>query len=47
MEFSKPSNNEAEDEALIYDMRMARACGATHLDIYGDSCDLLHSTYLV
>ena len=37
MEFSKPSNNEAEYEALIHGMRMAKACGATHLDIYGDS----------
>ena len=37
MEFSKASNNEAEYEALIHGMRMAKACGATHLDIYGDS----------
>ena len=37
MEFTKASNNEAEYKALIHGMRMAKACGATHLDIYGDS----------
>ncbi|WP_369124900.1 reverse transcriptase-like protein, partial [Pseudomonas sp. CCC3.2] len=37
MEFPNPSNNEAEYEALIHDMRMAKACGATRLLIYGDS----------
>ena len=37
MEFTKASNNEAEYEALIHGMRMAKACGATHLDIYGVS----------
>src|SRR4051794_22527078 len=35
--FPLPSNNEAEDEALVHGMRMAKACGATHLDILGDS----------
>src|SRR4051812_11432724 len=37
MDFPHPSNNEAEYEALLHDMRMARACGATRLEIYGDS----------
>ena len=37
MDFLNASNNEAEYEALIHGMRMAKACGATHLDIYGDS----------
>ena len=31
------SNNEAEYEALIHDMRMAKICGATRIIIYGDS----------
>src|SRR4051812_18768604 len=35
--FSKASNNEAEYEALIQGMCMAKACGATRLVIYGDS----------
>src|SRR4051812_1140518 len=33
----RASNNEAEYEALIYGMRMAKICGATRLVIYGDS----------
>jgi ribonuclease HI len=37
MNFPKPTNNEAEYEALLHGMRMAKACGATRLDIYGDS----------
>src|SRR3954468_16434029 len=37
MNFPLPSNNEAEYEALLHGMRMARACGATRLEIYGDS----------
>jgi ribonuclease HI len=37
MRFPHTSNNEAEYEALLHDMRMAKACGATHLRIYGDS----------
>jgi hypothetical protein len=37
MNFSLPANNEAEYEALLHGMRMAKACGATRLDIYGDS----------
>src|SRR3954470_12475732 len=35
--FSKASNNEAEYEALLHGMRMAKACGATCLVLYGDS----------
>src|SRR3954470_4391131 len=34
--FSNASNNEAEYEALLHDMRMAKTCGATRLSIYGD-----------
>jgi ribonuclease HI len=37
MEFELPSNNEAEYEALIHGMRMAKALGCTRLMIYGDS----------
>jgi ribonuclease HI len=37
MNFWLPTNNEAEYEALLHGMRMAKACGATRLDIYGDS----------
>ena len=37
MTFKNASNNEAEYEALIHGMRMAKACGATRLVIYGDS----------
>jgi ribonuclease HI len=37
MRFSNPSNNEAEYEAVLYGMRMAKACGATHIKIHGDS----------
>src|SRR4051812_36910535 len=35
--FSHASNNEAEYEALLHGMRMAKTCGATRLVIYGDS----------
>src|SRR3954464_8500698 len=35
--FSHGSNNEAEYDALLYGMRMAKTCGATGLVIYGDS----------
>ena len=35
--FEKVSNNKAEYEALLHGMRMAKACGATRLLIYGDS----------
>ena len=37
IKFSNASNNEAEYEALLHGMRMAKACGATRLSIYGDS----------
>jgi hypothetical protein len=37
MSFPNASNNEAEYEALLHGMCMAKACGATRLKIYGDS----------
>jgi ribonuclease HI len=37
MEFEKASNNEVEYEAVIHDMRMAKACGVTRIKIHGDS----------
>jgi hypothetical protein len=37
MNFHNASNNEADYEALLHDMRMAKACGATCLTIYGNS----------
>jgi ribonuclease HI len=37
MSFLQASNNEAEYEALLHGMRMAKACGATELRIFGDS----------
>jgi ribonuclease HI len=37
MSFPQASNNEAEYEALLHGMKMAKACGATHLKIFGDS----------
>jgi ribonuclease HI len=37
MSFPHASNNEAEYEAMLHDMRMAKACGPTHLKIFGDS----------
>jgi hypothetical protein len=37
MRFANPSNNEAEYEAVLHGMRMAKACGATCIKIYGDS----------
>jgi ribonuclease HI len=36
MSFLQASNNEAEYEALLYGMKMAKACGATRLKIFGD-----------
>ena len=42
--FEKPSNNEAEYEALLHGMRMAKACGATRLMIYGDSNLIVQQT---
>jgi ribonuclease HI len=37
MRFSNLSNNEAEYEAVLHGMRMAKACGATRIKIHGDS----------
>jgi hypothetical protein len=37
MHFTNPSNNEAEYEAILHGMRMAKACGATRIKIHGDS----------
>ncbi|KAK1643355.1 hypothetical protein QYE76_061160 [Lolium multiflorum] len=37
MTFLNTSNNEAEYEALMHGMKMAKACGATRLKIFGDS----------
>jgi ribonuclease HI len=36
MSFPQDSNNEAEYEALLHGMKMAKACGATRLKIFGD-----------
>jgi ribonuclease HI len=36
MSFPQASNNEAEYEALLYGMNMAKAFGATRLKIFGD-----------
>ena len=37
MNWKNASNNEAEYEALIHGMRMAKACGVTRIIIYGVS----------
>jgi ribonuclease HI len=37
MNFPQASNNEAEYEALLHGMKMAKACEATRLKIFGDS----------
>jgi ribonuclease HI len=37
MSFPQASNNEAEYEALLHGMKMAKACGVTQLKIFGDS----------
>jgi ribonuclease HI len=37
MRFANPSNNEAEYEAVLHGMRMAKACGATCIKIHRDS----------
>jgi hypothetical protein len=37
MSFPQASNNEAEYEALLHGMKMAKAYGATRLKIFGDS----------
>jgi hypothetical protein len=36
MSFPQASNNEAEYEALLHGMKMAKACGATRLKIFRD-----------
>jgi ribonuclease HI len=37
MSFPQASNNEAEYEDLLHGMKMAKACDATRLRIFGDS----------
>jgi hypothetical protein len=37
MSFPQASNNEAEYEALLHGMKMAKVCGATRLKIFEDS----------
>jgi hypothetical protein len=37
MHFANPSNNEAEYEAVLHGMRVAKACSATRIKIHGDS----------
>jgi ribonuclease HI len=37
MSFPQASNNEAEYEALLHGIKMAKVCGATRLKIFGDS----------
>jgi ribonuclease HI len=37
MSFPKASNSEAEYKALLHGMSMAKACGASHLKIFGNS----------
>jgi ribonuclease HI len=37
MSFPQASYNEAEYEALLHGMKLAKACGATRLKIFGDS----------
>jgi ribonuclease HI len=37
MSFPQASNNEAEYEVLLHGMKIAKACGATRLKIFGDS----------
>jgi hypothetical protein len=37
MRFANPSTNEAEYKVVLHGMRMAKACGATHIKIHGDS----------
>jgi ribonuclease HI len=42
MTFPHASNNEVEYKALLHGMRMAKACGATRLRIFGDSNLVVH-----
>ena len=44
MNFGNATNNEAEYEGLLHGMRMAIACGANRLTIYGDSILVVHQT---
>src|SRR3954468_15871288 len=44
LNFSNASNNEAEYEALLHGMHMAKTCGTTRLAIYGDSNLLVQQT---
>jgi hypothetical protein len=37
MRFANPLNNEAEYEAVLHGMHMAKACGATRIKIHGNS----------
>jgi ribonuclease HI len=37
MRFANSSNNEAKYKAVLHGMRMAKACGAMHIKIHGDS----------
>jgi hypothetical protein len=37
MSFPQASNNEAKYKDLLHGMKMAKACGATRLKIFGDS----------
>jgi hypothetical protein len=37
MRFANPSNNEAEYEAIMHGMCMAKACGTTRIKIHNDS----------
>jgi ribonuclease HI len=37
MTFPNASNNDAEYEALIHGMKMAKACGPTRFKIFGNS----------
>jgi ribonuclease HI len=37
MSFPQASNNKAKYEALLHGMKMAKACGATRLKLFGDS----------
>ncbi|XP_071678375.1 uncharacterized protein [Lolium perenne] len=56
MTFPNTSNNEAEYETLIHIIKMAKACGATRLKLFGDSqlvaqhvmnkCDVVNDTMI-
>jgi ribonuclease HI len=56
MRFTNPSNNGAEYEDVLHGMRMAKACGATYIEIHGDSnltaqqvmkeCDATHTNMI-